>query len=81
MEVREKKSEYTQFCQRCMKGTNTTQMSMFNTQICCSECIEKERAHPDFPKAREAEQKALQDGDYNYVGIGLPDDLNPLKSV
>ena len=75
MEVREKKCEYTQFCQRCRRGTNTTQMSMFNTQICCTKCIELERAHPDFPKAREAELNAIQKGDYNYSGIGLPNDL------
>ena len=81
MEVREKKSEYTQVCQRCRRGTNTTQMSMFNAQICCSKCIELERAHPDFPKAREAEQDAIQKGDYNFSGIGLPDDLQPFKSV
>ncbi len=73
--MREKKSEYTQFCQRCKRGTNITSMSMFNTQICCSKCIERERAHPDFPKAREAEQKSIENGDYNYSGIGLPADL------
>jgi len=48
---------------------------MFNTQICCTKCIELERAHPDFPKAREAELNAFKEGDYNYPGIGLPDDL------
>jgi hypothetical protein len=48
---------------------------MFNTQMCCPKCIEKERAHPDFPKARDAEQKAIKNGDCNYPGIGLPGDL------
>jgi len=73
--MREKKFEHTQFCQRCKRGTNITQMSMFNTQICCSKCIEEERAHPDFPKAREAEQEAVKNGDCNYPGMGLPNDL------
>ncbi len=73
--MKERTPEYTQFCQRCHKGTNITQVSIFNTQICCSKCIELERAHPDFPKAREAELNAFKKGDYNYSGIGLPNDL------
>jgi hypothetical protein len=43
--------------------------------MCCPKCIEKERAHPDFQKAREAEHKAIKNEDFNYPGIGLPDDL------
>jgi hypothetical protein len=50
---------------------------MFNTQICCPECIELERAHPDFPKAQEAELDSIVEGNYNFSGIGLPADLQP----
>jgi hypothetical protein len=50
-------------------------MSLFNTQMCCSECIEKERNHPRFEEARDAELTALHEGNYNFPGIGLPEDL------
>ncbi len=66
-----------QVCERCEEESVVTTMSMFNTQHCCPECIEKERDHPDFPDARAAELDALQAGNYNYPGIGLPSDLNP----
>ncbi len=66
-------------CDRCKSGTDVTQMSLFNTQMCCSECIEKERAHPKFPYARNCELNALEEGDYNFPGIGLPDNLRPPK--
>ena len=66
-----------QICDRCDEETIITTMSLFNTQQCCPECIEKERAHPKFPEARTAELDALEAGNYNYKGIGLPPDLNP----
>ena len=50
-------------------------MSLFNTDMCCEKCIETERAHPEFPRARAEELKQLQAGNYNYPGIGLPADL------
>lgn len=50
-------------------------MSIFNTDMCCLECIEIERAHPDFQKARDVELDELLKGNYNFPGIGLPEDL------
>lgn len=50
-------------------------MSMFNTDMCCPKCIEIERQHSDFQKARDAELDALLKGNYNFPGIGLPKDL------
>jgi hypothetical protein len=50
-------------------------MSFFNTQMCCSRCIERERAHPKYAEAREAEEMALKSGNRNFDGIGLPNDL------
>jgi hypothetical protein len=50
-------------------------MSLFNTDMCCVDCIETERAHPDFPRARDEELKQLQAGNYNFPGVGLPPDL------
>jgi len=65
-------------CERCKKETTVTQMSLFNTQMCCTACIQTERNHPQFLKARSAELEAISRGDYNFPGIGLPDDLKAL---
>jgi len=62
-------------CQRCGNITLAVTMILFNTEMCCSECITKEKAHPKYYKASIAELKAIQNGDYNFPGIGLPDDL------
>ncbi len=45
----------TQLCFRCKKPTTITTMSLFNTDMCCVDCIETERAHPEFPRARAEE--------------------------
>ena len=50
-------------------------MSMFNTDMCCPECIETERKHPKFQEARNVELDHLLKGNYNFPGIGLPKDL------
>ena len=50
-------------------------MSYFNTQMICETCETKEIAHPKYKEAREAENKAVRYGDYNFAGIGLPADL------
>jgi len=50
-------------------------MSMFNTHQCCPKCIEEERAHPEFKRARQVELDELLKGNYNFPGIGLPEDL------
>lgn len=71
------KPEFTNFCQRCRRYTNITTMSMFNTQMCCTVCISTERLHSDFSKAREAEAFAVINGNLNFHGIGLPEDLEP----
>jgi late competence protein required for DNA uptake (superfamily II DNA/RNA helicase) len=66
---------FSSTCDRCHKDTNTTQMSLFNTQMCCPKCIEIERAHKMFKEARKAELDELSKGNYNFPGIGLPKDL------
>jgi len=50
-------------------------MSRFNTDIICVPCEDKEKAHPLYEKAWEAELAAVKAGDYNYPGIGKPEDL------
>lgn len=62
-------------CERCGTETNTTICSMFNTQEICMECKKKERQHPMYEAAREAERQAVLRGDYNFPGIGKPENL------
>ena len=50
-------------------------MSRFNTDWICIDCEKKEREHPDYKRASEAELKAVQSGNYNFKGIGKPADL------
>lgn len=64
-----------QTCDRCGAETISTTMSYFNTDIICPACDDAERAHPRFAEAREVELKHVQTGDFNFRGIGLPDDL------
>lgn len=64
-------------CERCRKEPDdgSLRMSMFNTQMICHSCDLKERNHPKFEEARQAENDAISRGEYNFPGIGLPDDL------
>jgi len=62
-------------CERCGKPTRVTIGSMFNTEMICLDCKEREKAHPDYERARQAEARAVRSGDYNYSGIGRPADL------
>ena len=64
-------------CQRCGKETSIRILSMFNTQDICPDCKDAEEAHPDYQKACDAEHAAVLDGNRNFLGIGLPADLNP----
>lgn len=62
-------------CVRCGAQHVITTMSRFNTDIICVPCEDKEKAHPLYEKAWEAELAAVKAGDYNYPGIGKPEDL------
>jgi recombinational DNA repair protein (RecF pathway) len=62
-------------CVRCGSKHGATTMSRFNEDIICMACLEKERAHPQYPAAAKAELEACQRGDYNFPGIGKPGDL------
>ena len=63
-------------CDRCHSEINSYITSMFNTQDLCMDCKDKEIAHPEYAKAVEAEHSACVAGDFNYPGIGLPNDLS-----
>jgi len=59
-------------CQRCGKENPLyTIMSMFNTQIICDECKDKEEKDPMYEKARKADEDAIKNGDFNFKGIGI----------
>lgn len=62
-------------CDRCQAQTPSTIMSMFNTQEICEACLVKEKGHPKYGEAVEAERKAVIAGAYNFPGIGLPKEL------
>lgn len=62
-------------CERCGKEGLATIMSIFNTDLICLECKGKEKQHPKYEEARAAEEAAVKRGDYNFPGIGKPDDL------
>lgn len=64
-----------QTCQRCRGATISTQMSRFNTEMCCGACITAEKAHPKYSAAAEEELRQCKMGNYNFEGIGKPEDL------
>ena len=62
-------------CERCFTETNCTIMSMFSTQMICISCKTKEEKHPDYEKASNKEIEQIKQGNYNYKGIGKPNNL------
>ena len=61
-------------CDRCHKPTNgITTMSMYNEQIICMDCKDKERKREDYDKAVKADIDQIKNGNYNFKGIGLND--------
>ena len=62
-------------CPRCEKETNITTMSWFNTDMICIECTDREKQHPDYEKAKQANYDAEKGGNMNFEGIGCPKTL------
>lgn len=63
-------------CGRCGLPTDgMTVMSFFNTDQICLVCSHKERAHPKFDEARQADEAAMRQSNFNFKGIGLPSGL------
>lgn len=62
-------------CHRCGSATRVHSMSFFNTDLCCLDCLRKEREHPDYAKAKEVESEQVRLGNTNFRGIGKPRDL------
>jgi hypothetical protein len=70
-------------CNRCSGETKgKTILSIFNEQVICLECKETEKKHPKYDSAVQAEYEQVKKGNYNFEGIGLPDDYdNFMKSI
>lgn len=62
-------------CERCKKRTERFTMSIFNTQMICINCKTKETNHPLYAKAKQKELEETRRKNYNFEGIGLPEDL------
>lgn len=62
-------------CDRCGKSSSKWKMSYFNEDKLCPDCQAKERAHPKYHEALRAEHEQVLAGNYNFPGIGKPDDL------
>lgn len=62
-------------CDRCGKPVRALRMSMFNTEMCCQACLNKEKRHPKYQEAKEAERREVLKGNHNFEGIGKPEDL------
>lgn len=63
-------------CDRCGRETLVLTMSIFNTEMICMTCEQKEMEHPEYRKAKDVELEQVRRGNYNYPGIGKPKDLN-----
>lgn len=69
-------------CDRCHlpfpeneMGLRTMSLSLFNMDVICDPCKQKEITHPEFDKAREAVRAEEKAGNRDFIGIGLPKDL------
>jgi hypothetical protein len=58
-------------CDRCGKFLDVRIMSMFNEDVICLDCKEKETHHPDYEKASLADLEEIKKGNYNFKGIGM----------
>ena len=62
-------------CDRCGSDLKDGRiMSMFNTQVICMVCKDKETKRPDYREAVEAEMRAIRAGNLNYLGCGEDSD-------
>ncbi len=66
---------FPECCQRCFKDANCLIMSMFNTDMICIKCSEKEKGHPNYDKAVQEDIEQIKKGNYNYKGIDKPTNL------
>jgi len=67
-------------CDRCGGSLEKgRQMSRFNQDCLCMDCIKKEKQHPDYEKAAAAELAAVKGGNRDFAGVGWPGENGRLK--
>ena len=59
-------------CDRCSNPLGVHRVSWFNLDAICPACQTQEEAHPDYGYARDVERQRVQQGDFNFVGVGWP---------
>ncbi len=65
-----------EYCDRCGKSLKDGRiMSMLNTECICMKCSEKERKHPNFEKARDAEHELIKKNMANTNSISLSSEI------
>ena len=70
MKYLESFSMYRENCDRCHNPTNgKTTMSIFNEDVICMDCKEKESDEPDYMLAKDKELEEIKKGNLNYKGI------------
>ena len=57
-------------CDRCHAKLTARIMSMYNDDVLCPECQEKEAQRSDYLEALQADCDAIKRGDFNFPGIG-----------
>jgi hypothetical protein len=62
-------------CERCKSESTSFKCSYFNTEMICIPCQEKEQKHELYQLAVQEENKQVRMGNYNFEGIGLPNEL------
>jgi hypothetical protein len=62
-------------CERCKGESTSFKGSYFNAEMICMPCKEKEEKHELYQLAVQEENKQVRMGNYNFEGIGLPNDL------
>lgn len=67
------------YCERCGEKAHAFTGSYFNTETICLPCRAIEEVHPGFAHAQRAEVAAVQAGDMNYPGVGLPEGLRAMS--
>jgi uncharacterized Zn finger protein (UPF0148 family) len=57
-------------CERCGAPLNGVRiMSMFNTQVICMNCKDKEKSDPEYNEAVQADHNEIKSGNFNFKGI------------
>jgi len=62
-------------CKRCGQERTGAVSSMFDGEIICRDCHNREKSHPKYQLAFHSVKEAVNRGNYRYGGIGLPEDL------